>query len=76
VAGVAEGDVHTYFENGLWKNRVEGGARASNTSPRRTDAVLSGRLIAQKRGVGHIVHAPGGDVETERDYRSRRRSPR
>jgi hypothetical protein len=73
---VAEGDVHTYFEDGLWKNRVEGGARASNTSPRRTDAVLAGRLIAKKRGVGHVVHTSEGDVETERDYRPRRRSPR
>ncbi|WP_167441715.1 hypothetical protein [Amycolatopsis vastitatis] len=29
---MAEGDVHTYFEDGRWKNRIEGGVRASNTS--------------------------------------------
>jgi hypothetical protein len=69
---VAEGDVHTYYEDGLWKNRVEGGSRASNTSPRRVDAVLAGRQIAKKRHVGHVVHTPEGDVETERDYRPRR----
>lgn len=68
---MAQGDVHTYYEDGLWKNRVEGGRRASNTSPRRTDAVLAGRLIAKKRRVGHVVHTPDGDVETERDYRQR-----
>ncbi|GAB3165921.1 DUF2188 domain-containing protein [Amycolatopsis sp. NPDC004378] len=72
---MAEGDVHTYFEDGLWKNRVEGGARASNTSLRRTDAVLSGRQIARKRRVGHVVHTADGDVETERDFRPRAKRP-
>ncbi|MEV6444976.1 MULTISPECIES: DUF2188 domain-containing protein [unclassified Amycolatopsis] len=66
---MADGDVHTYYEDGLWKNRVEGGRRASNTSPRRVDAVLAGRQIARKRRVGHFVHTPEGDVETERDFR-------
>ncbi|MEU4253100.1 DUF2188 domain-containing protein [Amycolatopsis sp. NPDC026612] len=66
---MAEGDVHTYYEDGLWKNRVEGGRRASNTSPRRVDAVLAGRQIARKRRVGHFVHTPEGEVETTRDYR-------
>lgn len=69
---MADGDVHTYYEDGLWKNRVEGGHRASNTSPRRVDAVLAGRQIARKRRVGHVVHTPEGEVETERDYRPRR----
>ncbi|MEV6830061.1 DUF2188 domain-containing protein [Amycolatopsis sp. NPDC051102] len=69
---MAEGDVHTYFEDGLWKNRVEGGRRASNTSVRRVDAVLAGRQIARKRRVQHVVHTPQGDVETERDFRPRR----
>ncbi|WP_410597031.1 DUF2188 domain-containing protein [Amycolatopsis sp. lyj-23] len=68
---MAEGDVHTYYEDGLWKNRVEGGRRASNTSPRRVDAVLAGRQIARKRRVGHFVHTPEGEVETERDFRPR-----
>ncbi|UOX92615.1 DUF2188 domain-containing protein [Amycolatopsis sp. FBCC-B4732] len=68
---MAVGDVHTYFEGGLWKNRIEGGARASNTSPRRVDAVLAGRQIAKKRRVGHVVHTPQGEVETEHDYRRR-----
>nr|WP_166641148.1 DUF2188 domain-containing protein [Amycolatopsis sp. SID8362] len=55
----------------MWKNRLEGGTRASNTSPRRVDAVLAGRQIAKKRRVSHVVHTPQGEVETERDYRRR-----
>ncbi|MBE1493399.1 hypothetical protein H4696_000499 [Amycolatopsis lexingtonensis] len=68
---MAEGDVHTYFEDGLWKNRLEGGTRASNTSPRRVDAVLAGRQLAKKRRVCHVVHTPQGEIEAERDYRRR-----
>ncbi|WP_370962043.1 DUF2188 domain-containing protein [Amycolatopsis sp. cg9] len=68
---MADGDVHTYYEDGLWKNRLEGGTRASNTSPRRVDAVLAGRQLAKKRRVGHVVHTPQGEVESERDYRRR-----
>jgi hypothetical protein len=69
---MAAGDVHTYFEDGLWKNRVEGGTRASNTALRHLDAVLSGRAMARKRRVVHVVHSPEGQVEEERDYRSGR----
>jgi hypothetical protein len=68
---VSRGDVHTYFEDGKWKNRIEGGLRASNTSVRRTDAVLTGRAIARKRRVGHFVHDILGNVEEEKDYRPR-----
>lgn len=66
---MAEGDVHTVYESGVWKNRVEGGTRASNTSPRRVDAVLAGRQAAKKRRVSHVVHTARGEVESERDFR-------
>lgn len=64
--------MHTYFEDGRWKNRVEGGSRASNTSIRRTDAVVAGRQMARRRQVGHIVHATDGEVESAKDFRPRR----
>ena len=68
---MAEGDVHTYFEDGQWKNRVEGGVRASNTSPHRVDAVVAGRQAARKRHVGHVVHDRDGAIESERTFRPR-----
>jgi hypothetical protein len=71
---MAVGDVHTVHEDGVWKNRVEGGTRASNTSPHRVDAVLAGRQAAKKRRVGHVIHAPDGSIESERDYRPRQAS--
>ncbi|WP_372671808.1 DUF2188 domain-containing protein [Amycolatopsis kentuckyensis] len=69
---MAEGDVHTYYEDGQWKNRVEGGVRASNTSPRRADAVVAGRQAAKKRRVSHVLHGADGEIESERDFRPRR----
>lgn len=70
---MAEGDVHTYHEDGLWKNRIEGGRRASNTAVRRNDAVSVGREMAKARRVAHFVHAEGGvadgEVVEQRSYR-------
>jgi hypothetical protein len=65
---VTRGDVHTYYEDGMWKNRIEGGVRASNTSPRRSDAVSFGRTMARRRRVTHIVHDTTGNVEEQKDY--------
>jgi hypothetical protein len=63
--------VHTVHEDGVWKNRVEGGTRASNTSPHRVDAAIAGRQAAKKRHVRHVIHAADGEVESERDFRPR-----
>ncbi|MEU7785475.1 DUF2188 domain-containing protein [Amycolatopsis sp. NPDC049159] len=68
---MAEGDIHTYFEDGQWKNHIEGGVRASNTSPHRVDAVVAGRQAAKKRRVKHIVHNLDGEIESERTFRPR-----
>jgi hypothetical protein len=61
--------VHTYYEDGTWKNRLEGGVRASKTSLRRTDAVSYGRTMARKRRVTHFIHDTAGNVEEQKNYR-------
>ncbi|WP_410586270.1 DUF2188 domain-containing protein [Amycolatopsis sp. lyj-23] len=68
---MVEGDVHTYFEEGHWKNRVEGGVRASNTSLHRVDSVLTGRQTAKKRRVSHFIHDCDGGIESEKSFRPR-----
>ena len=50
-----KGDVETYFENGRWKNKVQGNSRASNVHDTRTAAVGAGREMARQRKVGHII---------------------
>jgi hypothetical protein len=49
------GDVETYFENGRWKNKVQGNSRASNVHESWAAAVKIGREMAHKRRVEHII---------------------
>ena len=49
------GDVETYFENGRWKNKVQGNSRASNVHESWAAAVKAGREMARKRRVEHII---------------------
>ena len=49
------GAVETYFENGRWKNKVQGNSRASNVHDSWAAAVKVGREMASKRGVEHII---------------------
>lgn len=44
------GDVETYFEDGQWKNKVEGNERASSTHPTKEDATAKGRQTAIEHG--------------------------
>jgi len=67
--GMAEGDVHTVYEDGVWKNKIEGGKRASNTAIRRQDAISAGRRMAKERRVDHVIHTPGGEVEARNPAR-------
>ncbi|GAA3524666.1 DUF2188 domain-containing protein [Amycolatopsis ultiminotia] len=68
-----DGDVETRYENGLWKNRVHGHVRASNTAKRRDDAVKTGRHMAQARRVVHVVRDEDGTVVHRHDYHESRR---
>ncbi len=61
-----KGDVETYFENGRWKNKVQGNSRASHVHETRTAAVSAGREMARKRRVEHIIRTKDGTI-TERD---------
>ena len=58
-----KGDVETYFENGRWKNKVQGHSRASNVHETRTAAVSAGREMARKRKVGHVINHEGDPVQ-------------
>ena len=63
-----KGDVETYFENGRWKNKVQGNSRASNVHETRAEAVNAGREMARKRKVGHIIKSEGGTVQEHSNY--------
>ena len=46
---MAKGDIETYHEGGVWKNRVEGGQKASNTAETKGEAEAAGRQMASRR---------------------------
>lgn len=73
---MAKGDIETYHEDGVWKNRVEGGQRASNTADTKAEAQASGRQMAIDRGVEHFIRNRDGEIGERNTYpRSRDKNP-
>jgi hypothetical protein len=73
---MAIGDIETYHENGVWKNRVEGGRKASNTAETKSEAQCTGRQMAIDRGVEHIIKNLDGRIGECNAYpRSRDKNP-
>ncbi|QYN26431.1 DUF2188 domain-containing protein [Amycolatopsis sp. DSM 110486] len=64
------GDVETFHENGLWKNKIDGYQRASNTFKDRAIAVKTGRHMAKARRVAHRVRDELGSLVSHEDYRT------
>lgn len=65
---MANENVETYYENGQWKNRVQGNSRASNTAETKRVAQAEGRRMAQDRKVEHIVKKVNGTVGERNSY--------
>lgn len=65
---MAKGDVDTYFEDGQWKNKVEGNSRASNVHDTKKDAQAAGRDMAISRGVEHVIKKMDGTIGDKNSY--------
>lgn len=72
---MAKGDVETYYEDGVWKNRVQGNERASNTGDTKAEVQAKGKDMAIERGVEHIIKNQDGRIG-ERNTYPRSRDPR
>jgi len=73
---VAKGDVETYYEDGRWKNKIQGNQRASNTANTKGEAQAEGRRMAVERGVEHVVKRQDGTIGEKNTYpRSRDQHP-
>lgn len=73
---MATGDVDTYYEDGQWKNKIEGHSRASNVHDRKTDAQATGRDMAIERKVEHVIKNMDGTIGAKNTYpRSRDQHP-
>ena len=73
---MAGGDVETYYDDGVWKNRVQGNSRASNVGETKADVQARGREMAIERGVEHVIKKRDGTIGEKNTYpRSRDKSP-
>ncbi|MGZ3147246.1 DUF2188 domain-containing protein [Lentzea chajnantorensis] len=69
------GDIETYFENGRWKNKVEGNDLPSSIHLSKEDARTNGREMAISHAVDHVVRGRDGSV-AEHEVYPRGRDPR
>ena len=72
---MVKGDIDTYYEDGVWKNRPQGNERASNTHDTKAEAQAKGRDMAIDRGVGHFIKKKDGTIGEWNTY-PRSRDPR
>lgn len=73
---MAKGDVETYYEDGVWKNRVQGNARASNTGETKAEVQARGRQMAIDRDAEHVIKNRDGRISEKNTYpRSRDQHP-
>ncbi|MEU3627864.1 hypothetical protein BS329_40200 [Amycolatopsis coloradensis] len=63
-----QGDIETYFEDGQWKNKVEGSTRAASTHHTKIEAVETGREMARERKVEHIIKNKDGQIGQRNTY--------
>ncbi|MDL9938995.1 MULTISPECIES: DUF2188 domain-containing protein [Gordonia] len=73
---MAVGDVETYYEDGVWKNKVQGNSRASDTGGTKKEAQARGRDKAIDLGVEHVIKNQDGTIGSKNTYpRSRDQHP-
>ncbi|MFI7744110.1 DUF2188 domain-containing protein [Kocuria rhizosphaericola] len=61
-------NVTTYFENGVWKNKVDGNSRASNVSATKAQAEQTGRKMAVDRSAEHVIKNRDGRIGEKNSY--------
>lgn len=65
---MAKGDVETYHEDGMWKNRREGSSRAFSVGDTKQPVQAAGREAAIKDGVEHLIKKQDGTIGEKNTY--------
>jgi hypothetical protein len=63
-----QGDVETYYEDGVWKNKREGTGRAFATGGTKEEAVAEGREAARRDKVEHVIKNQDGQISGKNSY--------
>jgi hypothetical protein len=66
---VPKGDIETYFEDDVWKNKIEGSLIEHSVYERKVTAVLVGSDMARSRKVEHIIKNKDGTISERNSYR-------
>jgi hypothetical protein len=67
---VPKGDVETYFEDDVWKNKIQGNLIEHSVYERKVTAVLVGGDMARSRKVEHIIKDKDGTISERHSYRN------
>ena len=66
---MAQGDIETYYENGVWKNRREGIGRAFSAGyATKDEAIAEGRDAAKRDDVEHVIKNQDGRIASKNSY--------
>jgi len=65
---MTEGDVETFHEDGVWRNRIQGHQVLDDRFARKTDAVEVGRDLAKSLHVEHIIKGLDGRIMDRSTY--------
>lgn len=60
--------VETYHEDGVWKNKIGGNKRASDTSVTKAEAERKGSATAKKHGAEHVIKKMDGTIGEKNSY--------
>lgn len=66
---MAQGDIETYFENGVWKNKREGAGRAFAAGyATKDEAINEAREAARRDKVEHVIKNQDGQISSKNSY--------
>jgi hypothetical protein len=65
---VAEGDITTYNERGVWKSKVEGSSRAAQAGGTKAEQQAVGQQMTQERAVEHTINKHDGTIGEKNSY--------
>lgn len=65
---MATGDIETFFEDGVWKNRTQGSESAENRHTDKHAALAVGREMARQRKVEHVIKNKDGTIGERNSY--------
>ncbi len=67
---MGDGDIRTYYEDGVWKSKVEGSSRAAHVGGTKAEQQAVGRRMAMDRHVEHTISKRDGTIGEKNSYGS------